>query len=245
MEARISPLRSPSAREAFGKAEGQVRALVILTDGEELDADGIAAAKKAAGEGIRIFTVGIGSPEGSLIPVIQPDGRQDFVRGDDGKPITSKLDDSRLREIAAETGGFYLPIAQDAARIIFQDGIEPMERSEMGVFSARQPIERFQWPLAAAVLCLALSLLPGDRRRVSKAIALLILCSTPAHAQSGLKIFKMETSRRPPQNFRKHSNPNRIPENSNSMPELRPTRRVILRVRLLILQVLSLERIGN
>lgn len=179
-----------SAREAFGKAEGQVRALVILTDGEELDADGIAAAKKAAGEGIRIFTVGIGSPEGSLIPVIQPDGRQDFVRGDDGKPITSKLDDSRLREIAAETGGFYLPIAQDAARIIFQDGIEPMERSEMGVFSARQPIERFQWPLAAAVLCLALSLLPGDRRRVSKAIALLILCSTPAHAQSGLQDFQ-------------------------------------------------------
>lgn len=179
-----------SAREAFGKAEGQIRALVILTDGEELDADGIAAAQKAEAEGIRIFTVGIGSPEGSLIPVITPDGRQDVVRDNSGKPVTSKLDDSRLKEIAAATGGFYTPIGPDAARTIFQNGIEPMERSEMGIFSARQPIERYQWPLAAAVACLALSLLPGDRRRMPKVAALLFACALPAHAQSGLEEFK-------------------------------------------------------
>ena len=59
-----------AAREAFGKAEGQTRALIILTDGEELDADGIAAAKQASQEGIRIFSVGIGSPEGSLISMV-------------------------------------------------------------------------------------------------------------------------------------------------------------------------------
>ncbi len=57
-----------TADEAFGKGEGNTRALVILTDGEELDADGIAAAKKAAEQGVRVFTVGIGSAEGSLIP---------------------------------------------------------------------------------------------------------------------------------------------------------------------------------
>ena len=56
------------AEEAFGKAEGQTRALVLLTDGEELDADGVAAAKKAAEHGIRIFTVGIGSPEAPSSP---------------------------------------------------------------------------------------------------------------------------------------------------------------------------------
>lgn len=179
-----------AAREAFGKAEGQVRALVILTDGEELDADGISAAKKAESEGIRIFTVGIGSPEGSLIPVTLSDGRRDVLRDTAGKPVTSKLDDARLKEIAAATGGFYTPIGPEAARTIFLEGIEPMERAEMGIFSARQPVERYQWPLAAAVACLALSLLPGDRRRVSKLFAVVFLVALPAQAQSGLDDFQ-------------------------------------------------------
>ena len=180
-----------AAREAFGKAEGQTRALIVLTDGEELAADGIAAAKQAAGEGIRIFTVGIGSPEGSLIPVRLDDGRSDFVRDSAGKPVTSKLDDSRLKEIASATGGFFTLIGPDAAREIFQKGIEPMELSETGVFSARQPIERYQWPLAAATVCLALSLLPGDRRRRSSVMIALILGFCPyAQAQSGLDEYK-------------------------------------------------------
>ena len=180
-----------AAREAFGKAEGQTRALINLTDGEELAADGIAAAKQAAGEGIRIFTVGVGSPEGSLIPVRLDDGRSDFVRDSAGKPVTSKLDDSRLKEIASATGGFFTLIGPDAAREIFQKGIEPMELSETGVFSARQPIERYQWPLAAATVCLALSLLPGDRRRRSSAMVALLLGFCPyAQAQSGLDEYK-------------------------------------------------------
>jgi len=180
-----------AAREAFGKAEGQTRALVVLTDGEELDADGIAAAKQAAAEGIRIFTVGVGSPEGSLIPIRLDDGRSDFVRDSAGKPVTSKLDESRLKEIASATGGFFTLIGPDAAREVFQKGIEPMELSETGVFTARQPVERYQWPLAAATACLMLSLLPGDRRRRSSALVAVILGLSPcAHAQSGLEEYK-------------------------------------------------------
>jgi Ca-activated chloride channel family protein len=179
-----------AALEAFGKAEGNTRALVVLTDGEELDADGIAAAKRAAQEGIRIFTVGIGSPEGSLIPIRLDDGQPDFVRDKAGKPVTSKLDESRLREIAAATGGFFIPIGPEAARDIFEKGIVPMELSENGVFNARQPIERYQWPLAVATILLALSLLPGDRRwRLAKTSAVLLAFLPNAQAQSGLEEF--------------------------------------------------------
>ncbi|MFM8983597.1 MAG: VWA domain-containing protein [Spartobacteria bacterium] len=179
-----------AALEAFGKAEGNTRALVVLTDGEELDADGIAAAKRAAQEGIRIFTVGIGSPEGSLIPIRLDDGRPDFVRDKEGKPVTSKLDESRLREIAAATGGFFIPIGPEAARDIFEKGIVPMELSESGVFSARQPIERYQWPLAVASILLALSLLPGDRRRrLAKTSAVILAFLPNAQAQTGVEEF--------------------------------------------------------
>jgi Ca-activated chloride channel family protein len=171
-----------TAEEAFGKAEGQTRALVILTDGEELDADGIAAAKKAAEHGIRIFTVGIGSSEGSLIPFRSDDGRQDFVRDVSGKPVQTRLDENRLTEIAKTTGGFFVPIGPDAARDIFQKGIEPMDLAETGLFSARQPLERYQWPLGFAVGFLIFWLLLGERKRVRplrKVAALAALALSP------------------------------------------------------------------
>ena len=66
-----------------------------------------------------------------------------------------------------------------------------MELSETGVFSARQPIERYQWPLAVAIVCLAVSLLPGDRRRRSSAMVALLLSFCPyTQAQSGLDEYK-------------------------------------------------------
>jgi len=108
-----------TAEQAFGKGEGQTRALIILADGEELDADGISAAKRAATLGVRVFTVGIGSGEGSLIPVRTEDGGTDFVRDTSGKPVQSRLDEKRLRDIAEAGGGFYEPLGPDAAREIF------------------------------------------------------------------------------------------------------------------------------
>ncbi len=154
-----------TAEQAFGKGEGQTRALIILTDGEELDADGIAAAKRAAGLGVRIFTVGIGSGEGSLIPIRTEDGGTDFVRDTSGKPVQSKLDEKRLKEIVEAGGGFYEPLSADAARTIFEQGILKLEQAETGILSARQPIERYQWPLSIAVGLLTLWLILGDRRR--------------------------------------------------------------------------------
>jgi len=185
-----------TAEEAFGKAEGQTRALVILTDGEELDADGIAAAKKAAEHGIRIFTVGIGSSEGSLIPFRSDDGRQDFVRDVSGKPVQTRLDENRLTEIANATGGFFIPIGSDAARDIFQKGIEPMDLAETGLFSARQPLERYEWPLGFAVGFLIFWLLLGERKRVrplrkvAAALAALALSPGLQAASTGLQDYQ-------------------------------------------------------
>ncbi len=185
-----------TAEEAFGKAEGTTRALIILTDGEELDADGLAAAKRAKEAGIRIFTVGIGSPEGSLIPFRTEDGRQDFVRDQAGKPVQSRLDESRLREIAESTGGFYVPLGTDAAREIFSKGIEPLDRVETGAFSSRQPVEKYQWPLGAAIALLIIWLLIGERRQVrairtaAAAVLSLLVFSSTAGASTGVDDYK-------------------------------------------------------
>lgn len=182
-----------TSAEAFGKGEGQTRALVILTDGEELDADGIAAARKAAAAGMRIFTVGVGSAEGSLIPL--RGGRAattEFVRDASGKPVQSRLDETRLKEIAEAGGGFYENLGPDTARNIFEKGILPLEEAVTGTMTSRQPVERYQWPATAAALLLALWLLIGDRKRSSSGAARKVavaagwmLLAGPAMAASG------------------------------------------------------------
>lgn len=150
---------------AFGKGEGTTRALVLMTDGEDLEQSGVEAAKEAAAAGIRIFTIGFGSPAGSLIPIRTEGGRNDFVRDERGRPVNSKLDEDRLTEIARETGGFYQPYGQDAAKAICDRGILPMEAQETGTYSGRKPIERYAWPATGALVLLALWSLVGEGRR--------------------------------------------------------------------------------
>ena len=149
------------AEEAFGKAEGFSRALIIISDGEELDADGLAAAKQAAANGIRIFTVGVGSAQGSEIPL----GGGDFVRDSAGKVVQSRLDAARMTQIAEVTGGFYTPLDEGAAQRLATDGIGKLAEADITTNSSRSPIERYQWPLGAALLLLALQALVGERRR--------------------------------------------------------------------------------
>jgi Ca-activated chloride channel family protein len=166
-----------TAEEAFGKAEGFSRAIVVMSDGEELSADALAAAKQAAASGVKIFTVGVGSPEGSEIP----DGMGDFVRDPEtGKIVNSKLDEERLREIAEATGGFYTLLDDDAASKLSVEGIGRMAEADITESSSRRPIERYQWPLGAAIALLMLQSMVGERRRRSAAAALALLFLLPS-----------------------------------------------------------------
>ena len=103
------------ASDAFGKGESDNRCLILFTDGEELDEDGVKAAEAQNGA-IRIFTVGLGSADGSLIPIPGPHGGSDFVKDDNGQFVKSRLDEDRLRKIAEVTGGFYVHLQNGLAR---------------------------------------------------------------------------------------------------------------------------------
>ena len=192
---------------AFGKGEGATRALVLMTDGDDLEESAVEAAKQAEAAGIRIFTIGFGSAAGSLIPVRTEEGRNDFVRDESGNPVNSKLDVSRLTEIAQTTGGFYLPYGQDAAKAIFNKGILPLEEQVGGTLTGRKPIERYAWPVAAALLLLALRSVLGEGRRVPKVPAaapmlVLLLAGVPMHA-SGLNDYQQGNYQGALQDFEK------------------------------------------
>ncbi len=155
------------ATQSFGKSAMGNRALVIFTDGEELSGDAVKTAKEAADAGVRIFTVGVGTPQGSLIPVTGDDGQTSFVKDSSGQVVKSKLDDKRLREIAQTTGGFYLHLENGPRTMqqIQNEGLAKMQAAEMDVRLSRRPIERYEWPLGAALIALALSILIPERKR--------------------------------------------------------------------------------
>jgi Ca-activated chloride channel family protein len=175
------------ATQSFGKSATGNRALIIFTDGEELSGDAVKTAKEAADAGVRIFTVGVGTPQGSLIPVTGDDGQTAFVKDSAGQVVKSKLDEKRLREIAQATGGFYVHL-ESGLRTMQQlqsEGIAKMKAAEMDVRLSRQPIERYEWPLSAALIALALSILIPERKRVRERRSVPAPARTAAHGVGG------------------------------------------------------------
>ena len=160
------------ATQSFGKSAMGNRALVIFTDGEELSGDAVKSAKTAADAGVRIFTIGVGTPAGSLIPVNGEDGETAFVKDSAGQVVKSKLDDKRLREIAQAAGGFYLHLENGPRTMqqIYTEGLAKMQAAEMDVRLSRRPIERYEWPLGTALITLALSILIGERKRTRERV---------------------------------------------------------------------------
>ncbi|MBV8277397.1 MAG: VWA domain-containing protein, partial [Verrucomicrobia bacterium] len=154
-----------AAELALGQKSKSLRALVLLTDGEELDEDGVEAAGKAAQSGIRIFTIGIGSPNGSQITL--PNGQ--LLRDRDGEAVTSKLDEARLKSIAESTGGFYVRLTSTTASQVLTQGLLHLGDANLTNRSLTKPIERYQWPLAVGLLFLFLAMITTDRLKRASA----------------------------------------------------------------------------
>lgn len=154
------------AKRAFKQAEGSLHALVIISDGEDLENDVIQSLKKDA-EGIRIFTLGIGTPEGTILSVPSAKGGVEYVRGPDGQIVKSALDEAKLKAIAENTGGFYqrLRSGPQEMRRLFEEGISRMEETMGNSHEQRQPIDRFEWLVAPALALLLLSTILSERRK--------------------------------------------------------------------------------
>src|SRR6266516_2533352 len=166
------------AIRTYGKSAIGNRALIIFTDGEELSGDAVTAAKTAADAGVRIFAGGVGTREGSLIPIKGEEGGTAFVKDTKGQVVKSRLDETRLQEIAKSTGGFYLHLENGPRTMkqLFIDGLGKMQAGEIDARLSQRPIERYEWPLAVAIIALAVSLLINDRKRSSRPTGLKLPC---------------------------------------------------------------------
>lgn len=142
--------------------------LIIVTDGENLEGDAVAAATKAAENGMTIFTVGVGTPQGELIPNFS-DGRQSFVKDPSGKFVISKLDEITLRAIAETTGGLYAPLGNKGQGLatIYQQKLVLIPKEELAEKRHKVPIDRFPWFLGIALILLIAEYLLNSRKNVA------------------------------------------------------------------------------
>lgn len=152
--------------EAFGSEEQKYKALVLITDGEDHAGDAVEAAREAAEAGVRIFAVGIGTPEGELIPVRTPDGRTEFLKDRAGNVVKTRLDEVTLVQMARETNGGYVRSQRGVIGLETVYGqIAEMEKRELGSRKLSQYRHRYQWPLAVAVALVIVESLMSDRRK--------------------------------------------------------------------------------
>lgn len=148
--------------DAFEGKQGKNQAIVLITDGESHEGDLDAAIARAKERGVRIFTVGIGTPEGELIP----GAAGGFFKDRQGQVVKSRLDEATLERIAVDTGGVYLRAAGAGLGLsgLYRDHIATLEKRELESTLERRYDLRYQFPLAVAFLLLLLEPLVGERR---------------------------------------------------------------------------------
>ena len=158
---------------AFTGAEDKFKTVVLISDGEDHDEDAVSTAKKLAGQGVMVNTIGIGSPEGS--PIIDPATGEPKKDGS-GNPVISRLNEETLQEIAKETKGIYLRLqnSEETVGVLVNQfsAIDPKIFTDISQVNFRT---YYAWLIAAMfILLLAENFIPekvSARSAAKKAIA--------------------------------------------------------------------------
>ncbi len=156
-----------TATTAFIEKERKYKVLILFTDGEDLEGEVDKAIRKAKEAGVIIYAVGIGTPQGKPIPIRDAGGDVTEYRKDpNGQVVVSSLDERSLTQIAAETGGRYLRATTSENEIdtLYND-ISSLEKKELESRLFQNYEDRFQYPLAAAILFLAAAFWISERRK--------------------------------------------------------------------------------
>ena len=158
------------AAEVFKGQEKKYKALILITDGDDLEGDPLKAAREAAAQGLKIYCVGVGPFEGSLIPSAGESSQGGWVADRLGLVVKTKLNEELLKNIAISTGGSYVRAAQsDFGLVLLYDrSISKLEKKEIEGKMNKQYQERFQYFLGAALLLLLIEPFIPEKKRMPR-----------------------------------------------------------------------------
>ena len=155
------------AFHAMEKGDRQ-KLLVLLTDGEDLEKSGVKTAEALAKQGVVVFTVGVGTPAGAEIQILNEQGKPEWVRDTKGEIVRSRLDEATLRSVAQATHGTYYPLGplgEGLAKVRL--ALESLNSTTGSGPARKLGVDRFHLPLAAVLVLLVAESLIGTRRRLT------------------------------------------------------------------------------
>lgn len=160
------------AMESFGYGnpdipwqKKQSRAIIVISDGENHEDDAIEAARDAASEGVKVFTIGMGSDKGTPIPEYEHGRNIGYKKDRDGNVVTTRLNEQMLVDVANAGKGTYVRSANISSginEIVKQ--LEQLEKDNYGNALFSEYESRYQYPLAAAMLFLLAEVLLFEKR---------------------------------------------------------------------------------
>ncbi len=153
------------AVSSFGNNQAANRAIVVISDGENHEDDAMAQAKAALEKGIKVHTIGIGSPQGAPIPIMSGGKITGYRTDENGQTILTKMNESMMAEIASAGGGSYTRATNTTVGLDeILNRISKMEKKEFGKKMFTDYEDRFQYFLAVAVLLLILEIFVSEKK---------------------------------------------------------------------------------
>lgn len=145
---------------SFSNNRDAGRVIILITDGETHDNTALDAAQRAAEQGIRIYAVGIGTPDGAPVKV-----NGEWLKDEKDEMVVSRLNEELLQQVTVATGGGYIRATNAAFGLDeIVSEIEKIEQGELTTLSFEEYNEQFQWILAVAAVLLLLESLLLSRR---------------------------------------------------------------------------------
>lgn len=143
------------AVKSFDYKTSTQKAIVVITDGEDHEGDVMQAVKDAVAKDIKIYTIGLGSPDGVPIPIYKNGQQIGFKKDESGNVVLTKLDASILQEIASAGNGQYFHGSnyEDQLNDIYND-LSKLEKTEFGVKKVTDYEDRFYYFLIPALFLL-------------------------------------------------------------------------------------------
>ncbi len=176
-----------AALQMFEKNTLSHRAIVVLSDGEDMEHDPLQVASQATKMGVSLILVGIGTTEGGNIPIRDEHGNLRGVLEVNGKEVHTRLRSDILSKLAQKTGGVFLDASQGNADKII-DHLKKMKKNPYGKMSYETMMARYQYFLLPAVLFWLLALLWPSRRLIFLMSVGLVFFASP-------KLYASDASR--------------------------------------------------
>jgi tetratricopeptide (TPR) repeat protein len=182
------------AAGSFSKQDNRYKALVIFSDGEDLSGGMEDAMRTAQEAGIAVHSIAVGTAQGAAIPIKNEKGEKTGLRTDpEGKTVVSRLNEKTLTAISNATGGRSFRATPSGSEIeSLRAFISGVGKNELESKLFREYEDRFQIPLAAAILCIIAALWISEKRgqkrarrgksELSKAAFLIVIITASASA---------------------------------------------------------------